>query len=284
MKQIKLGIALIILFIITGCGGNKLIEYSDSTDCTTTIEGNFVSKQYYKNNAPAVLFPEASKETIFYGKVIKKDTNGVYVLRKKVGWFDTPDTSYFKYDEIRAIVDSNKRCVWGRLEDDEKTGIKLTIQLKKVNDPNYSPIYLELTPGKNFQYCILPGSYEITNIKKENPDEDTYYLSMPDSVGEFVIKPESANYIGDITLLSDNSTDYATITIPYKAQSTGREAASMGGFLGGAIGGAIAGAITEHSNEEADTAGSFFINIKYNPDYKSKSKSHVVETIITPFK
>ena len=288
MNQKNIAMALIFIFIFTGCSSNKFIEISDSSDCQTTLEGNFYSPPIYKYYAPAILFPKTDKVWIRYGKVIKKDDKGVLFLEKKNGWLDSQDTMYFKYDEIRAIVDSNKYCVWGKLNDNENGGLYIKATLNYLEDPKYAPIYLELTPGKNFAYCVRPGKYEITNIilSYQNENKDIYYSSYSDKIAKLEVKTGVANYIGDIKLINDNNadTDSVSLIIPYKEQSKGTSAAAVGGLLGGAIGGAIAGAITGAANASADSAGVFKFNIEYSQGFKSKTKNKVEKTVLVPFK
>lgn len=286
MNKLKILPGLILLFILSSCSSNKFVELNDSSDCNTTIEGNFVSPQVYKYYSPAILFSKSSKYNVKYGKVIKEDSSGVFFLEKQSGLFGGTDTLHIKYLDIRAIVDSNKNCVWGSLKDNEKAGIHIKLFLKKIDEPKYSPIFIDLTPGKNFQYCVHPGIYEITKITKENPDEskDIYYMSVSDSIGEFEVKPGVVNYLGDIKFLNNDSEEEPALIVPYKEQSTGSSAAAVGGLLGGAIGGAIAGAVTASANANAAVAGSFRIGITFNSDYKSVTDNVVERCIITPFK
>jgi hypothetical protein len=286
MNKLKITSAIILIFILSSCSSNKFTESTDSPGCSTTIVGNFISPQMFKYNGPAVLFPNSSKNYIKYGKVLKKDSSGVTFLEKESGLFGGTDTLYYKYDEIRAIIDSNKYCVWGNLEEKEKIGVHIKIYLNKIDEPGYEPIFIDLTPGKNFQYCVRPGKYVITKITKENPDEDKdiYYMSVSDSIGEFDVKPGVVNYLGDIELFKNDSEEDPALVVPYKEQSTGRSGAAIGGLLGGAIGGAIAGAITANANSKAETAGAFRFGITYQPGYKSISNNPVEKCPIIPVK
>jgi hypothetical protein len=286
MNKLKILTALIFVFILSSCSSNKFVELNDSSDCNTTIEGNFISPQVYKYYSPAVLFSKSSKYNVKYGKVIKEDSGGVFFLEKQSGLFGGTDTLYIKYPEIRAIVDSNKNCVWGSLKDNEKAGVHIKIFLQKVDEPKYEPIFIDLTPGKNFKYCVHPGKYEITKVTKENPDEskEIYDMSVSDSIGEFEVKPGVVNYIGDLKLLKNDSEEKPALIVPYKEQSTGSSAGAVGGLLGGAIGGAIAGAITASANADDAVAGSFRFGITFNPDYKSITNNVVEKCRITLFK
>ena len=87
MNKISFMLLAFVLLILNGCAGNKLIEYSDSHDCKTTIEGNFFSPSIYKfGGGPAVLFPRSELTLIRHGKVIKKDSSGIVFVQDKSGF------------------------------------------------------------------------------------------------------------------------------------------------------------------------------------------------------
>jgi hypothetical protein len=282
MNKKLLFLGLIIMYFIIACSSNKLIEISDSTECQTTIEGNFYSPTIFKYYSPAILFPNKSKVTIKYGNVIKKDEKGVFFKEEKRGVLGRSDTLYFRYDEMRAIVDSNKYCVWGKLDENEKGSLQIKITLKYLENPEYAPIYLSLTKDKNFAYCALPGNYEITNITMDYPKGNTemYYKSYSDRIAKFEVKPGVANYIGEIKLLSDIDFDNVSLSVPYKKLSSGESAASAAGLVFGVAGGLIADAIKQSGNANADSAGVFKFNIIHDKGYKSNSKSIVEKRII----
>lgn len=286
MKRIIHFFVFLVIIFFTACSSNKFITISDGTDCQTTIEGNFFAIPLYKYTAPAILFPKSNKILIRYGKVISNDENGVYFEKKKSGILDNLDTTYYKYDEIRAIVDSNRHCVWGQLDEDEKAGEYIKIELSYLEDPNYSPTYIELTPNKNFAYCVRPGNYEITNMYLDYPAErnDIYYKSVYENIARFEVKSGYTNYIGDIELLKEYGPEEGNFIVPYKKQYKGTSSAAVGGLLGGAIGGAISGAITSAANAEADSSGIFKFNIIHSTEYKSISNNKIEKSMILPIK
>ena len=235
MGKIKIIILVVIsILLLNGCSYNQLTRHSNSPTCETTIEGNYFTKSIYKFDGPAILFPWSNLDPIRHGKVIRKDSAGVLFLQNKIGMFGSADTLYFKYNKIRAIIDSNNRCVWGHLDRNEEIGIHMKIELSKYHEHSYSPIYLDLFPNRKFSYCIKPGKYEITKIIEYFPykSEEVYYASMPEHIARFEIKRDCANYIGDIKLLDNKSSDKASLVVPCKNQSTGKTAGFIGGFMG----------------------------------------------------
>lgn len=283
MRKIKsIILFLTSILLLYGCNANQLIKHSDSPTCETTIEGNYFTKSIYKFDGPAILFPWSNLVPIRHGKVIRKDSNGVLFLQNKSGIFGSADTLYFKYDKIRAIIDSNNQCVWGHISTKEEVGIHMKIELSKYHEPYYSPIYLDLFPDRKFSYCIKPGKYEITKIIEYFPfkSEEVYYASIPKHIAKFEIKRNCANYIGDISLLDNRSSDKASLIVPCKNQSTGKTAAFIGGFMGGLVGGAIAGAMVSIENANADSSGVFRISFKHNKEYKPQEKLRLSNTMI----
>lgn len=277
---------IIFSFSFYSCSSNKLIQLSKKADCSTTIEGRFLSNSIYKYRSPAVLYPRESKIWIRYGKVIKEEKNGILFEETNSGLFTKPDTLFINYDEIRAIVDSNKYCVWGKLKEKEEVGLHFTFLLKHLKDPQYEPIYLSLFPNKNFAYCAKPGKYEITSVTMIYPDEsdEYYYTSVYERVAQFEVEEGKANYLGDIKLLYNQDIDSVSLLVPYKEQTTGASAGSVGGFLGGAIGGAISGAVVAVINASADSSGVFAFRITHDIAYTSESDSRVKACKIIPLK
>ena len=283
----KLHLAIITsLVLLNSCSGNKLVEIAHHAENETTIEGNFIAPPVYKYYSPAILFPKSNNVWIKYGKVIEKGDEGVLFVEKDKGLFDSGDTLYFRYDEMRAIVDSNRFCVWGELKDNEEDKVHFVFNLKDIDDPDYSPIYLDLIPDTNFAYSIRPGYYEITNIKMNylNKDKDIFYISMPYKIGNIDIKEGVANYIGDIRIITDNRFGEATLVIPYKkqAQNVPIIVVPEAGLLANVIGGAAQGAMFSLISNMADTSGTFKFNVKFSKDYEGKGNNQIINTEIIP--
>lgn len=275
-------LAVTSILLLNGCSLNQLTRHSDSPTCETTIEGNYFSKSIYKYDGPAILFPWSNSVSIRHGKVIRKDSTGVLFLQNKIGLFGSFDTLYFNYNKIRAIIDSNNLCTWGHLDPKEEVGIHMEIELSKYHEPDYSPIYLDLFPNSKFSYCIKPGKYEITRIIEYFPYKsgEVYYESVPKHIATFEIKRDSANYIGDIRLLDNKSSDKASLVVACKNQITGKTAGFYGGFIGGFIGGAIAGTIVSIENASADSSGVFRISLKHDKEYEPQENLRLNNTIV----
>jgi hypothetical protein len=279
MNKYILLIALIFP-ILTGCGSRQFVELSDDPNCQTTIEGNFFSDPLYRYNSPAIVFSKKSNLRDLNGKIIKKDENGVWVIKKAAALFSSADTVYCKFSDIRAIVDSARHCIWGELTENEKVSTKFKVTIKNLEQEDNSPFFFECTGNSNFSYCALPGKYEISEIVEENPEygKDIFYCSIPTPVAKFEVKPDAANYLGDFKFTFKDSANNTSLIIPYGKLHHTDNPVIMAGVMGGAIGGAIAGALLAGYHMIPDSSNIFIFNREYNPNYKTKSINKLVKT------
>lgn len=268
---------LLLLLTLIGCGpSNKLVLLSKDPQCKTVIEGEYITPQYYKYYAPAILFPDNSKYRYELGSVTKRDSNGIYFVAKKQGVFHHPDTVFYSYDKIRAIVDSTNYCVYGTLKENEVAEMGVTFSLEKIDDPKYTPIFLELKPNIKFAYCIEPGQYKVTKISQVISSEK-FYESFPQYYFSFEVLPNSANYFGSFKLKDDSEISDSTLRIPYYEQHTGKTSGAAAGFAAGFIGSAIAGAITSAQNNSLKdkVKGYFNFDVQHLKDYKTDSNNEL---------
>ncbi len=268
--SILLMTAIITILFLSSCSTNKFIALSDNSDCVTTLEGRFLTKDEYNYYAPILLFEKKYK----MGKVIKFDDAGVFFVEKKSGILHSPDTLSFKYNEIRAVVDSNKQCIWGELKSREKQKVELRLYATRKDDPEYSPIYIDMVSETDFSYCVKPGVYVISGIyREEKPSSlDKAYVSIRQPLFEFVVEKGKTNYLGDITLVADNKKTQNTLSVAFKEQG------SASPLIGGLFGGLAYGVTNALLNATADSCGSFNLDIIHDKEYESKSGKPVVNT------
>lgn len=257
-----------LTFLQFGCSTNKLLLFEDNPKCQTTIEGNFRTPQTYKYFAPAILFKKDFKLKYDLGKVIRENEGGVYFEKKTYSFLDHPDTVFYNYSDIRAIVDSNYFCLYGHLEDNECKETSIKIYLEKEGSPEYQPIYLELVTNEKFSYCVDPGSYKVKRIVK-HISEDYYYECFP----VFDINIEAlfgrANYIGDIVFSSENNQHTDFVKIPYYKQVKAENAGAAFGVIGSII------ANSSNSSWRDKISGYYYFSISNSADYKSDSQSKI---------
>jgi hypothetical protein len=135
MKSIISFFTIIILFLQLGCGTNKFTTLHNTTDCTTTIEGNFTTPKVYKHFPSAVLFKKGNKYNYKLGTVVDQNKDGVFLLEKAYSFLQIPDTLFYEYSIIRAIIDSNYFCVFGDIDKNESKKMSLSFYFEKIGDP-----------------------------------------------------------------------------------------------------------------------------------------------------
>ncbi|MDP3149312.1 MAG: hypothetical protein Q8N83_09320 [Ignavibacteria bacterium] len=282
MLRIFLKLFLFYFLLLTGCNSNKLIKYEENTACKATIEGNFYTPPIYKYYSPVILFKKGSMPNYKMGSVVKSDSAGIYLAEKKVGLLHNPDTIYFEYSQLRAIVDDNKFCVWGKLDANEIDSKQIKIVLYKIDSPDYKPIYLELTPNSSFSYCALPGEYIITRIVEGN-ENDSFKETVPLTLFKFHVENNSANYIGDIYFVGNNDFNDSTLSIPYRKQ-TKNILIGGGNAYFDAIGLLVYGAVALSNSYNINHWSSCYnINIKNDYRYKSSTNLKLISTHLDTF-
>jgi hypothetical protein len=269
MKIYKWFPLIILAMIQWGCGSNKFLTLQDSPDCTTTIEGNFITPKVYKYPAPVVLFNKGNKYSYTMGSVISQNKDGVFMVGKSYSIMDSPDTLFIEYSKIRAIIDSNYFCVYGDIEKKECTDMSLKFYLEKLDEPEYKPIYLELVSNQKFSFCVKPGKYRVIKIVRELSDGDYWYESFP--VFNSIIQAEvnQANYIGNITLFSKEKMLNDAAIIPYFKQVNENSAGAAFGLIGGVI------ASLSNSSWKDKIRGFYYLTISIDDNYKSDSKNRL---------
>ncbi|MBI2416646.1 MAG: hypothetical protein HYV28_01840 [Ignavibacteriales bacterium] len=221
-------------------------------------------------------------------RVIQYDSNGVLFLKKKGGVLGNRDTVFFRYDEISAVVDSQKFCVWGKLAERDITKMELTFSLRNLDDSTYQPLEIILNKDKHFAFCAKPGKYELSSIKmtKADEDRDYYFLSIYSPLGSFEIKSGKANYIGEITVLTYDTTNNISFRVPYKKYSkqgtyipyySGVSPAAT--IIGTAVAVAIYAAIELNKTPETNLPELKF-HVEHSPLFQSFSKSNIENTLL----
>lgn len=267
-------VSTFLLLFLSSCSNNMLTKYSESPNCLTTIEGKFIAPREYNYYAPILLFNDNSNLSYKMGKVVNKDENGVFLLERKSGVFHNPETKYYKYDVIRAIVDSSKKLVYGELDQSEYDNVEWKLILKNLDDKDYGPIFIDLVSNVKFSYCAKPGRYQIFSIIEQikTPFEQSINISIQRPLYEFTVEAGKVNYIGEITFESDSCRTENTNSIAFKKQYS----ASAGGS--NALAGLISGLAVTLINELADSSGAFNFNIEHKENFKSELQQEVVKT------
>ena len=283
MPRLHLFVYVIIAFVLYGCG-NQLTELTKDPNCSTTIEGNFISEPVYKYYSPAIVFPDKTNKADVLGKVVGQDSAGFYLQTKGSGLLSTRDTLYFKFKDIRAVVDSTRHCVWGTLTDKEKAYTNFKVSLKNLDNESYSPLFFTWNSSSNFSYCAEPGHYEITEIIEVNPEysQDITYESIPKRIAKFEVLAGKANYIGNITLKSLDQADTNSFFVPFKKQDSGGNSAVLGQMLFGVAGVAVMAIVTSAVNASRGQMNCFVFNIDHDPQYQTMSKNPLVNTEVIP--
>jgi hypothetical protein len=276
--------ALCLSLVLFGCNSKSLIKY-DTSNCNTTIEGNFHTPPIYKYYSPAILFKKDSKKNYKMGSVISSDSNGVYFVEKKLGPFHNPDTLYFEYSQLRAIVDDNKFCIWGNLDEKEIDNVdskQIKLELYKIDSTNNNKYtYVELTSNSSFSYCLLPGNYFITRII-EGDEKDTYKETIPLTLFKFHAVENEANYIGDLHFVGSYDINDSTFSIPNRKQ-TGNFILVTGDPFTTAFGLLISGAAALKNSNEGKGNNYYNINIRRNDLYKSQTNLKLANRSLEPF-
>jgi hypothetical protein len=264
---------LLAFLLISSCSSsNQLQKFEDNNDCITTIEGNFKTPEVYKYLCPAVLFHKENKIGIKYGDILDVNNDGVLILERKSGLFDDRDTLFYKYDLIRAIVNEEGFCIWGNLEEKEKTDLKLNFFLRNSDSLASDISSVQLVSNEKFSFCTSPGNYEILRIEQYLGDED--FISIPDSLMRFTVAPERANYIGNINLVSINRINDKTIRIPFKKKIRANNI-----YFGN-----TGNMHTTSGTYEIDSAGYFNLNVIYDENFETISNGEKVISKISFFK
>lgn len=277
---------LAVTLFLLGCSSKSLLKYDKTSDCKTTIEGSFITPPIYKYYGPAILFQKGEKYNYKMGSVISSDSNGVYFVEKKEGIFHTPDTLYYEYSLIRAIVDDNNFCVWGNLqkmETDSKNSKQIKLELYKIDSTtNKKYSFIELTSNTSFSYCLSPGDYFITRIV-EGDERDSYKETIPLSLFKVHIEENYANYIGDIYFVGAYDINDNTLSIPNRKENgnllliTGDPFTTTFGLL-------LSGAVALNKSYNQDKWNNCYnINIKRNAIYNSPTNLNLLNTKLEPF-
>jgi hypothetical protein len=219
-----------------------------------TLEGYFQAPQVYNKYASAIIFNDTCIYRIKLGNVISQNNDEVFFLEKKYSFLHTPDTLYYPKSSIRAIVDSNYFCTYGKLSEDECAPITLKLFIEKIDSISDRPVYFELTANNQFRYCIDPGKWRITKIVREIT-EDVFIESFPNYNLIFEVRPKRTNYIGDIDLVTKEGADEKTIIIPFYRQTKKENFGALFGLIGAVI--------VEMSNNSSqnDIHGYYYFNI-----------------------
>jgi hypothetical protein len=265
-KFCEIFLFLSILFIlINSCtSSNHLPKFGDSKDCATTIEGNFRTPEIYKYPCPAIIFQKEHNIRAMYGDILNINDQGVLLLKRKEGLFDDRDTVFFKYDIIKAIVNEEGFCIWGNLDEKQKTEMKLSLFIKDTDSIESKISSVQLISNEKFSFCIAPGNYEILRIERDLGDIDL--ISIPESLMRFKAEPNKANYIGDIEIVSINKINDKTIRIPYKKKVR----------VGNVFFGEMGNMSTTGGTYEIDSVGKFNLIINYDKNFKTISNSEKV--------
>ena len=261
----KYSFIFILLIIFTACNTNNLYRFDEDPNCTTTIEGYFSAPNIWDSYYPAIV----KKGQIVYGNVISKSDKDIIFVERKSGIFHSPDTLKFPIQDIETIIDSEKNCIYGAIPNKFAVkGLKVKMYLIKRYAPELESIFLELEPNKSFSYCVAPGTYGIDRIEviyKKGIDES---LSVP--FRPFIIKPNTTNYIGNVSLLVDTSACTDNVyKIPFKNLVNNSDAA-VAGFLGGVIGGVIYAAV---KSANSDVSKYYYFKIENDSSFIPISKS-----------
>jgi hypothetical protein len=199
-KTLRIAIFLFFNLFCFSCFFNPKATLDKSTNCSTTIEGLFSTPQIYKFPSPAILFNSNYKLRYKLADYIELKSEGVLLIEKKVGLLESPDTIFYNYKDIRAIVDANKLCVYGKLEENESKSITMKLKLLNIEQPEKEPLYIELESNKPFSYCIDSGNYKVENfIEYITWDEE--YINNESFDFSFNVIYKHSNYLGDIKLL-----------------------------------------------------------------------------------
>jgi hypothetical protein len=268
MKYYKWFPLLILVIIQSGCGSNQILTKINSTDCTTTIEGNFITPKVYKNYAPVVLLTKDNKLPYISGAVIGKNKNGVFIIRKNYSFMDSPDTLFIEYPKIRAIVDSNYFCVYGDIDKKECTDMSLKFYLENLNEPEDEPIYLKLVSNNKFSFCVKPGKYRVVKIVRElSIWGDEYYESFPVFNSIIHADVNRANYIGDITMTAEKHMNNDAVILPYFKYVKGEDSFTLFSKIAKLV------APSSQSSWKDKIRGYYYLTISTNDNFKADSKN-----------
>lgn len=281
-------IALLLVFaslFLTGCHSNKLVQIDQSSDCLTSIEGNYFAPQIYKHYAPSVLFPPSHKLRYQGGDVLQYDSTGVLFLKKKDGLLSSRDTVFYRYDEITAIVDSQKYLVWGKLADRDRKKCKVVFSLTNLSDSTYKPLEITLISDEHFAYCAKPGWYTISSVQVSFPDELSGIIlcSTVAPIVKFEVKENMANYIGDIQFLGADTKKTANLFIPYRKVSSNyipvpTAPLGAGGVLAATLLVVLAVDYLSSSSQNTETPYLGF-HIEHNPQFTPFVKGKLENTL-----
>jgi hypothetical protein len=235
MSYIKIFLSLfIIALVLTGCSTTNLIKYEDDSDCQTTLEGKYNENNVLTVDYPCLFIKDKRGPYYAKGELLQRDSAGVLFKRKSGGLYSL-DPIYYPLDTLIAAVDTSGRAFYGKIPDKYLCGVRMTIELEELAHPERDKLFMELSPGQSFSYCMEPGEYRIKQIVWEDEEKNVMEgIGFPEIT--FNIDPGKVNYFGDIYIDKNQPDDPGVINIPYK--SWNRDNASAMGALFGVIGSA----------------------------------------------
>ncbi len=254
MKKIIYLFLFFVSGLYYGCASSTALLPHSTSSCLTTINGSFTSPKVYNKYSSAIIFNDTCVFRIKLGDVVSQNEDGVFFREKKYSFLHSPDTLYYPKSSIRAIVDSNYFCTYGKLNEDECGSYSLKIYIEKNESSNEKPLYFEIFSNRTFNYCIEPGKYRISKIVREI-SEDYFYESFPGYDLSSEIMKNKQNIIGDLTLLVKENINENTIKIPFYKQVKSNNVGAAFGFIGALI--------ADISNESSknEVAGYFYFEI-----------------------
>ena len=230
----------LIFFFIMSCGSAHAPLLKKSPDCSASVQGFFHVTNNWRGKEPALVLKSRTRR-VLYGRIISRDSTGVYFDSCASGLEYDPPDGFFPYQDIAALIDEHGRVAYGTLDERYAGLSKLQLELCNISQWNADPLLIDLVANRRFEFCLPPGRYLVNKIifHYRNHDQDR---GIDFEHLFFDVQEHTANYLGDWYLDDCRAQSENIIFIPSKIHSRPNEEFMMG-LLFGVIGGLIYHAI-----------------------------------------
>ena len=259
------------LFIFLGCSQSTIVPFEESSECQTTVEGNYFAGDSWDGEAPAIILPGNPEPTWMNGALLNITEDSVTFDGNKQGPFYDPEPNTWSLDEVQTVIDSSGRVIHGFIPAKLSNAWRLELHVVRKEDPKKKTNVMLLQPESLFAFCIEPGTYSIKQIYFKDGKGNIDKLKFPTNF-EFTVKADKSNYIGDFYLNIPGGKgqifDLEFVTVRSNK-------AALAGALVGGVGGAVASAVISIAH-----ANTHKLRVENNPDFSTQSPSPKVTSII----